>query len=141
LEIYLEYFKVINTHIAIASRVIAARKLGDTGEPIDIPDGLRLLADAEQARNVASDKVRLIGDTKTVASAGSLTKEIWRLEWIARGLLTPTESQFRECNNSIVLAVNSVQSHVREELGIPGDFLPRGTHPEFYIPTLPQLGD
>jgi hypothetical protein len=138
LESYIAYLESVKEMNQLSRRIAAARGVGKRVHELRAEDGLPLLAAAEAARASASERVALVGDASAVAAIRDLNKEVWRLEWIARGKLTPDDEEWEACNQSLVRALNRVHVEIRADLQIPGDFLPREIGAP-YLPSLPAL--
>jgi uncharacterized membrane protein YccC len=136
LESYAAYLECAKEMNQLSRRIAAARGIGKRVPELAEENATQLLAEAEARRANASERVNLIGDAATVAAIRELNKEVWRLEWIARGKLTPDDEEWESCNQSLVRALNLVHQRIREELRIPGRFLPRAIG-EPYEPSLP----
>ncbi len=137
LESYVAYLESVKEMNQLSRRIAAARGVGQRVHELRAKDGLPLLAAAEAARANASERVALIGGASTVAAIRNLNREVWRLEWIARGKLTPNAEEWEACNQSLVRALNRVHEEIRADLRIPGTFLPREIG-EPYQPILPK---
>jgi hypothetical protein len=137
LDAYLEYLHAVKHMARIARCIAAARGIHRYQPPLEREDALSMLNEAGERRAQASDKVTLLGDAATVKAIRRLNEEVWRLEKIARGGLTPDLKTWLACNQSLVKAKNEVFDRIRAELGIPGDFLPRDLE-QPYEPKLPE---
>ncbi|MGW3365837.1 hypothetical protein ACWDOR_23175 [Streptosporangium canum] len=125
LEVYAEYLNAVKQMNQLSRRISAARGIGAYAQKLEGEEGLALLAEAEGRRANAAEMVALVGGGNTIAAVRDLNQEIRRLEWIARGLLQPDAEAWEACNQAYVKALNSVHKQIREELRIPGAFLPR----------------
>jgi hypothetical protein len=137
LDTYLEYLYAVKHMARIARCIAAARGINPYQPPLEHEDALLMLSEAEERRAQATEKVTLLGNEATVDAIRELNKEIWRLEKIARGGLTPDLETWRACNRSLVEAKNQVHQQIRAELGIPGKFRPRDLE-QPYEPKLPD---
>lgn len=138
LESYVAYLESVKEMNRLSRRVAASLGVGNRAPELLGEEGLQLLAAAEAARANASERVALVGDATTVAAIRELNREVWRLEWIARGRLAPSAEEWEACNQSLVQALNRVHEAIRKELQIPGNFLPREVG-EPYRPSLPVM--
>ena len=139
LEAYIDYLDSVKQMNQVSRRIAASRGIGRRAFQLQSEDALQLLAEAEARRVNAGERVTLIGEAATVAAVRDLNKEVWRLEWIARGKLDPDHDAWEACNQSLVRALNRLHERIRAELHIPGTFLPREVG-EPYQPTLPVPG-
>ncbi|NRQ37109.1 hypothetical protein HII36_35525 [Nonomuraea sp. NN258] len=135
LAAYAEYLNAAKAMNRISRRILAGRGIGERAVALKGDDALELLAEAEARRADASEMVALIGDADVVAAVRRLNREIWRLQWIARGLLDADEEAWEICNQAYVRALNTVHESVRSELHVPGKHLPREAGP----PGVPEL--
>lgn len=141
LEAYIEFFEAADKEINVARRIVSGGSVGATGQPLTGEESRELLAQCESARAESANRLALLGDSATLQAIRGLTKEIWRIEWIARDLLSPTEDQWLSCIASYTQALNLAQSCIRSELGVPGVFLPRRGFASPYVPELPPRVD
>lgn len=137
LDAYLDYLNAVKQMNRLSRRIAAVRGIGNRAPALESPDALSLLAEAEGRRANASEKVALLGDAATVAAVRELNREVWRLEWIARGLLHPDQAAWEASNQSLIRKLNILHERIRTELGIPGAFLERHVE-EPYQPSLPS---
>ncbi|MEU7830110.1 MULTISPECIES: hypothetical protein [unclassified Nonomuraea] len=138
LEVYGAYLNAIKHMNQLSRRIAASRGIGD-GRALKLgrEKAHALLDDAENSRATASEMVALVGDATVVGAVRDLNREVWRLEWIARGLLQPNNEMWEACNQAYVRALNALHEGIRQELKIPGVFLPRSLerHPRPILPT------
>jgi hypothetical protein len=140
LDAYLEYLYAVKHMARIARCIAAARGINPDQPPLEREDALSLLSEAEEKRAQATEKVTLLGNEATVNAVRDLNKEVWRLEKIASGGLSPDLETWLACNRSLVDAKNKVHQEIRAELGIPGKYLPRDLV-QPYDPKLPESAD
>ncbi|MEU4510557.1 hypothetical protein AB0G05_13750 [Nonomuraea wenchangensis] len=136
LAAYAEYLNAVKAMNRISRRIAAGRGIGERAMALHGDDALTLLAEGEARRADASEMVALVGDAEVVASARQLNREVWRLEWIARGLLDVNEEEWEACNQAYVRALNALHESIRRELHVPGAHLPRQVGPP-WVPDLP----
>lgn len=135
LAAYVEYLDAVKSMNRISRRIVAGRGIDKRAAALKGDDALALLTEAEARRAGASEMVALIGAADVVAVVRLLNREVWRLEWIARGLLDADEDSWETCNQEYVRALNAVHENVRRELRVPGTYLPR----EVGAPWVPEL--
>ncbi|MEV4296090.1 hypothetical protein [Microbispora rosea] len=137
LEAYAEYLIAVKSMNQISRRIAAGRGIDRRAPALSGDEALALLAQAEARRAGASEMVALIGEASVVASVRVLNREVWRLEWVARGLLDTDEVAWEACNQAYVRALNAVHESIRRDLHIPGMSLPREVGKP-WVPELPQ---
>ncbi|UGT43055.1 hypothetical protein LTV02_06585 [Nocardia yamanashiensis] len=143
LAAYSDYANALKSYIALAHRISAARGYPATIQPIDIDEGLRLLAAADTERSVKWETVVLLGSPAAVSAARRWQKAGWELGNVAQGHGTGHQ-EYRQHYQSMSQCRNDFYTCARADLGIrsgdlqPGDqlWLPADT-PEPPAPDIP----
>lgn len=128
LDAYVAYLTDIKNMRAIARRIV-----GDTGLDTNLPivleknEGLPLLAEAEARRSVSSELVSLVGSEEVINALRDLNRAVWRIEWFARGLIDNADADtWAQASIAFRVAINRFQECVRRDVGVPGNYAPRG---------------
>jgi hypothetical protein len=128
LHAYSAYVGDVKRMRDVAQRIAADVGLDETAPPLSRSAGADLLAEANMARSRSFETLALIADRDLVETAFELNRTIWRLEWFARGLLDDADADgWHDAVRSYHRAINAFHQKARHELGIVGEFAPRGT--------------
>ncbi|MBT2488735.1 hypothetical protein J7E96_09395 [Streptomyces sp. ISL-96] len=127
-EIYTGYANTLKTQIRIAQRLGAARGFQTVLDPIDVDEGMRLLADAESKRSAEWEAVLLIGDADTVKAARAWHESVWIYELYARGQRTDFEG-WAQAESQVSAARDEFYACARRDLSVPGPPPPSGNWP------------
>jgi hypothetical protein len=125
---------------AIARRMLGGGTLDDPTLPTALSreEGLPLLAEAEARRSVSAEVVLILASEEVIDALRTLNRAVWKIEWFARELIAVEDTE--AWNQAIVeynRAINAFQEHVRQDLGVPGRYLPRARMlPQESIPRL-----
>ena len=84
MDAYADYARAIKELHNLAFRMTAARRADSRTQPLERPDGLRLLDRAEAHRTKAWEAALLLGDTETVAAARSWREAVRQFELLAQ---------------------------------------------------------
>lgn len=124
-EAYASYARAVKDVINVASRIAAARGLGNASEPLaPTEENLALLAAADAARASLWENVLLLGNPATVTAAREWHESAWRLEWFARGKLTSQDADWQEARSAANEARSSFYEAARKDLQVSGGMLP-----------------
>lgn len=86
LDAYVEYAATVKEIHALLFRLTAVHRPGSMAHPIDPEAGMALLAQAEERRTQAWEKVLMLGDTAAVVAGREWRTAVRRLELFARGI-------------------------------------------------------
>ncbi len=127
-QTYTAYANTLKAQIRIAQRLGAARGFRTVVDPIDLDEGMRLLADAESKRSAEWEAVLLIGDVDTVKAARAWHETVWNFELYARGQRTGSEG-WMSAESRMSRARDDFYVCARRDLSIPGPPPPSGSWP------------
>ncbi|MBT2397807.1 hypothetical protein J7E89_17965 [Streptomyces sp. ISL-100] len=131
-EIYTAYANTLKAQIRIAQRLGAARGFRTVLDPIDLDDGMRLLADAESKRSAEWESVLLIGDADTVKAARAWHESVWNYELYARGRQADSEEDWVHAESQMSQARDEFYACARRDLSIPCPTPPSGNWPRHW---------
>lgn len=138
LESYTCYASDIKNLVTITRQITALHGLHEAAPGIDEEKAIALLDEAEVRRSASYETVRLIGDAETIRATRALNDAAHRLEWIARGKLEADPDGWERSWQLYLEAVDAFHRNVRQELDVPGQFLPRsGARGGWAPPSLP----
>ena len=129
LAAYAEYMNAVKEVQRLASRVAAARGFDDQAEALDPAEGLPQLAGADATRATTYETLVLLGDAETIAKAQALHRQVWRLEWFARGRLQGHSAAWEHAFADYKDARADFYHAARRSLGVVGGPVPRGEWP------------
>lgn len=96
LAAYADYSQVVKEVVALASRIATGRGLDSTPGPLAPTEkNLAKLAQAEANRSVASETLRLLTDVDAGNAARVMTRQVWKLESLAQGIVEGNPSDWR----------------------------------------------
>jgi hypothetical protein len=93
LQAYGRYLGDVKRMRDLAQRIAAHVGLDDQAFPLPREQGIDQLAEANMARSSSYETVALLGAPDVVEAARELNRAVWRLDWLARGLLDDSDSQ------------------------------------------------
>ena len=129
-DCYAEFLHEAKLMCVLARRMAASLGLTErSGDRLAPEEGAPLLTEAEVRRAVAMEKLRLLADANTTAAVARINEVVWRMEWIARGLIDASPEQWRETDEASALAFDEFHRCARRELGAPGLLVPRAFIP------------
>ena len=134
LENYIRYASDIKSLIILTRQITALHGLHEAAPGIDEGRAITLLDEAEVQRSTSYEAVRLLGDAKTIHATRALNDAVHRLEWIARGQLQADSEGWEKSWKLYTEAANAFHQSVRQELGVPGQFLPRSEASRAWLP-------
>lgn len=126
LAAYVDYSNSVKNIVTLATR-LASNEILDSGVgPLErTPENFERLTHAEVRRTNASDTLRLFGDVDTMTAAREMTKYAWRLAWLARGLATSDDSDWRRAHKEYEDARDEYIACARRHLQITGTHIAR----------------
>lgn len=122
-DCFASYINEVKSLSIIARRMAPALGLpsGTSLDPLNAQDGARLLTETETHRALSMEKLRLLADANTAAAAHTLNEAVWRLDGMARGLITDlTLDQWNNAVAGFFRAFDEFHTNARRELGVPG---------------------
>lgn len=87
LEAYAEHMSAVKQVQQLVAGLAATRQLDCQAEALDLAEGLPQLTQAEARQSTSYETLVLLGDAETIAKAQAIRRQLWRLEWFARGRL------------------------------------------------------
>ena len=124
-EAYAGYAQAVKEIINVSSRLAGGRGIGGSNQPLSpTQENLDLLASAGAARASAWEGVLLLGHPDTVAAARKWHESVWRLEWLARGLITGDLEDWEKARSAANTARSLFYESARRDLQVRGGSLP-----------------
>ncbi|TKA04553.1 hypothetical protein FCI23_35995 [Actinacidiphila oryziradicis] len=125
---YAGYANTLKAQIRIAQRLGATRGFANVADPLELGEGMGLLAEAESRRAAEWESVLLIGDAETVAAARAWHEAVWNVELYARGLRNDPAG-WERAERRMGQARDTFYMCARRDLGIPGPLPTSGNWP------------
>jgi hypothetical protein len=147
LSAYTDYSYAVKGAVALASRIAAGRGLESGPGPLtSSEENLAKLAEAEASRSVASETLRLFADLDTGTAARAMTRQAWKLEWLAQGIVKGDRSDWRRTYAEYEEARDEYMVCARKNLQIAGPYgarTPRlrSLHPELSADWVQTMSD
>lgn len=107
----------------------ATRRLDSQAEALDLVEGLPQLTQAKAMQSTSYETLVLLGDAETIAKAQALRRQLWRLEWFARGRLKGDSIAWEQAFAEYKDARAEFYQAARRSLGVEGGPVPRGQWP------------
>lgn len=126
LDNYSRYASDVKNLTIVVRQITALHGLHKAAPGINEDEAMALLDDAEVRRATSYEAVKLLGDANTLLATRELNDTVHKLEWIARGKLEANSREFEESYQRYKKAAEAFYQSVRQELGVPGNLLPRG---------------
>ncbi|MFE2569677.1 hypothetical protein [Streptomyces mirabilis] len=127
-DVYAQYGNALKEQIWITQRTGAALGYAHVVDPLELTDGLRLLAEAEARRATRWESVLLVGDAATIAAARSWHEAIWTLELHVREQRQDAEGWTRDAQR-VSQKRDDFYASARRDLGVTGPPPPSGNWP------------
>ncbi|MGW4443953.1 hypothetical protein [Streptomyces sp. NPDC004682] len=127
-EVYARYGNALKEQIWIIQRVGAALGYPDAADPLEAPEGHRLLAEAETRRATTWESFLLVGDAATVTAARSWHEAIWSLALHVREERHDADTWVRDLRR-VSASRDAFYAAARSELGVAGPPPPSGNWP------------
>jgi hypothetical protein len=126
-DCYSAYVNEVKAMSIIIRRMAAYLELTErSADKLSPEKGASLLTEAETRRSVASENLRLLSDSDTVAAASKLDEAVWLLEWIVRGKIDEvTSDKWPDADAAFAHAFDTLHFCARRELGVPGQAINR----------------
>src|SRR5689334_17744207 len=86
LDAYVTYLGAVANQAAVARRLAATAGFGHPLPEIETQAGHDLLTEGEINRSLAFQVIELIGEAGAVEAGHELNRQLWQLEWSARGI-------------------------------------------------------
>jgi hypothetical protein len=138
LDAYAQYVNNVKQVGVIARGIAGSRGLHDPVACIAAPEGIPMLDEAEAQREQSTEILTLLAGRNTIVAYRQLNRAVGRLEWFARG--RPPVVEVNEWDLAFIeyeKAFDLFYACVRDELGVPEEYLPRDrtgeTSPEDWI--------
>jgi hypothetical protein len=124
-EAYASYAQTVKDIIRITGQLAAGRGIIESVQPLLLTqESLDMLAAASAARAVAWETVLLLGHPETVAAARNWHESVWRLDWIARGLIPGDRQDWEKARSAVTDARALFYESARKDLQVQGGSLP-----------------
>ena len=117
LECYSQYSTAMMNFITIAYRITANLGFPATAHPLDVAEGLAILATSDQELRVRREQILMLGSPEVIAAADAWRDEARHLEWFARGL-RDNPDEYTQTTNARRAAQRRYYSAVRADLGV-----------------------
>ena len=122
-EIYAEYGYSVKNIFDLCKRIAAHRGLETSSEPLDPADGLPELRGLTAERTAKWESVLLLGNPETIAAARAWHRNIWHMEYFARGIVTDN-SEWIALLDEVTAARTRFYDAARSDLGITSGQVP-----------------
>lgn len=126
LAAYTEHATALKSYIALAHRISSTRGYPAAVPPIDIDEGLRLLAAADIERSIKWEAVLLLGSPAAVEAGRRWVHIAWELGDVAKGHAI-SHQEYRQCYESVSNCRIDFYSAARADLGIRSGVLQPGS--------------
>jgi hypothetical protein len=120
----MEYANSAKVISMVASRVMAARGLVTSVEPVKLEDGLAALTQAETDRSTKFEGVALLGDTATVECAYEFNQRLWQLEALAFDETQVDAEAWRDAFAAYRKTRSLFYQRARASMGVPTANIP-----------------
>ncbi|MFD9719137.1 hypothetical protein [Streptomyces sp. NPDC059076] len=121
LTAYAEYAHAVKELAARYQMIAAARGLTSGPVPLEpTPEVLAQVGELESRRSALSETLGLLGDTEANTASQTLDHCLWRLESLARGVVTEVEQDWEQAYLEFREARSRFVEHARVSLGVPG---------------------
>ncbi|SRR6266700_4927468 len=126
LSAYADYSHAVKEVVALASRIATGRGLESGPAPFaPTEENLAKLAEAEASRSVASETLRLLTDGDTGNAARAMTHQVWKLEWLAQGIVEGNPLDWRRTYAEYEDARDEYITCARKSLQVGGPLVAR----------------
>ncbi len=122
---YNEFAHALKHYALISQRMCAAHGFPYAGQPIDLDEGLRALAEADSEKSLKWEIVLLVGSPEAVAAARRWNKAAWELGYVAMGAAM-THGEYVSRYEEMGRLRNEFYLCARADLGVNGGELPPG---------------
>ncbi|MEV6213748.1 hypothetical protein [Nocardia sp. NPDC051833] len=122
---YNEFAHALKHYALISQRMCAAHGFPYAGQPIDLDEGLRVLAEADSEKSLKWEIVLLVGSPEAVAAARRWNKAAWELGYVAMGAAM-THGEYVRRYEEMGQLRNEFYECARSDLGVRGGELPPG---------------
>jgi hypothetical protein len=117
LNAYVEYANAVKKCMQLSYRMAASLGMPSNGQPLDVAEGLPMLAAAEADRAVKWENVLLLGNGAVIEAGRRWHELSWKLEWFIRGKLNGDE-EFKSSYEAANDARTTFYDRARRDLGI-----------------------
>lgn len=124
LEAYIRFASDVKDLALISRRIAGVRGLQSDEPSLGLAEGLPLLDEAENRREISTEIVCMLAGRETALAYRQLNRAVGRLEQIAHGKPADvTASEWSQAMNEYERVFDLFYVCVRAELGVPGEYL------------------